>query len=160
MKRSILRAPGGNCRSGLRFPRKGFFVPLDPTAFLADPELIRALSEHATPIVCDTDRILFHQDDPASGLFILHEGEATLSMASNRGAPILSIEAKSGSLLGLPGLVGNQPYSLTAVGLAVARVSFLTRAEFIALMQSDPMLALKILQVLAAEVRSARRALF
>jgi hypothetical protein len=44
MKRSILRAPGGNCRSGLRFPRKGFFVPLDPTAFLADPELIRALS--------------------------------------------------------------------------------------------------------------------
>ena len=31
---------------------------------------------------------------------------------------------------------------------------------FYALMQSDPMLALKILQVLAAEVRSARRALF
>ncbi len=39
-------------------------VQLDPTAFLADPELIRALSEHATPIVCDTDRILFSRTIP------------------------------------------------------------------------------------------------
>ena len=142
------------------FSQERSLVQLDPTAFLADSELIRALSEHATPIVCDTDRILFHQDDPASGLFILHEGEATLSMASNRGAPILSIEAKSGSLLGLPGLVGNQPYSLTAVAHAGARVSFLGRSEFTALMESRPPLAFKILQVLAAEVRSARHALY
>lgn len=135
-------------------------MPLDPAAFLADPELIRALSERATPIVCDTDRILFRQDDPASGLFILHEGEATLSMDSEQGAPILSVEAKGGSLLGLPGLISNQPYSLTAVAQAGARIGFLARDEFTALMQSDPMLAFKILQVLAAEVRSARMALF
>ena len=118
------------------------------------------LSERATPIVCDTDRILFCQDDPASGLYILHEGEATLGMASHDGQPILSVEAKGGSLLGLPGLIGNQPYSLTAVAHAGAKVSFLDQAEFTALMQSGPKLALKILQVLAAEVRSARQALY
>ncbi len=39
-------------------------VQFDSIAFLADPELIRALTEHATPFVCDTDRVLFHQDDP------------------------------------------------------------------------------------------------
>ena len=43
---------------------EGLFVHLDPSAFLADPELIRALSEHATPVACDSDRILFQQDDP------------------------------------------------------------------------------------------------
>ena len=69
-------------------------MQLDPTAFLADPELIRALNEHATPIVCDTDRILFHQDDPAVGLYILHEGKVTLSMASHQGQAILSVEAR------------------------------------------------------------------
>jgi CRP-like cAMP-binding protein len=134
-------------------------VQLDPTAFLADPELIRALSEHATPIVCETDRILFQQDDPAVGLYILQEGEATLNMTSIQGQPILSVKARDGSLLGLPGLISNQPYSLTAIAHAGARVSFLARAEFTALMESNPPLAFKILQVLAAEVRSARSAL-
>jgi CRP-like cAMP-binding protein len=141
-------------------PQERSFVHLDPTAFLADPELLRVLSEHATPIVCDTDRILFHQDDPAAGLYILHEGEARLSMTSQQGQAILSVDAKGGSLLGLPGLISNQPYSLTAMARAGAQVSFLERARFTALMQSDPMLAFKILQVLAAEVRSARHALF
>jgi CRP-like cAMP-binding protein len=135
-------------------------VQLDPTAFLADPELIRALSEHATPIVCDTDRILFQQDDPAAGLYILHKGEATISMTSQQGQTVLSVAAKDGSLLGLPGLISNQPYSLTAVARAGARVSFLGRSEFTTLMESNPPLAFKILQVLAAEVRSARNALY
>jgi CRP/FNR family transcriptional regulator len=134
-------------------------VPFDPAAFLADPELVRALTEHATPFVCDTARILFHQDDPASGLFILHEGEVALSMTSDQGQTLLSAQARGGSLLGLPGLICNQPYSLTAVARAGARVSYLSRAEFIALMQSDAALSFKILQVLAAEVRSARQAI-
>jgi CRP-like cAMP-binding protein len=142
------------------FSQERALVQLDPNAFLADPELIRALSEHATPIVCDTDRILFQQDDPAVGLYILHEGEATLSMASQQGQAILSVQAGSGSLLGLPGLISSQPYSLTAVARAGTRVSFLGRAEFTAIMQSNPTLAFKILQVLAAEVRSARHALY
>ena len=135
-------------------------MQLDPTAFLADSELIRALSEHATPIVCDTDRILFQQDDPAAGLYILHEGEATISMTSQQGQTVLSVAAKDGSLLGLPGLISNQPYSLTAVARAGARVSFLGRSEFTTLMESNPPLAFKILQILAAEVRSARNALY
>jgi CRP/FNR family transcriptional regulator len=134
-------------------------VPFDPTAFLADPELLRTLTEHATPMVCDTARVLFRQDAPATGLFILHEGEVTLSMTSNEGRTILSTHARDGSLLGLPGLIGNQPYSLTAMAHAGARISYLSRPDFMALMQSDAALSFKILQVLAAEVRSARQAI-
>jgi CRP-like cAMP-binding protein len=142
------------------FSLERLLVQLDPTAFLADPELIRALGEHATPIVCETDRVLFHQDHPSVGLYILHEGEATLSMTSQQGQAILSVKARDGSLLGLPGLISNQPYSLTAVARAGARVSFLGRSEFTTIMESNPSLAFKILQVLAAEVRSARHALY
>ena len=135
-------------------------MPLDPAAFRAEPELISALSERATPVPCDGERILFHQDNPAVGLYILHEGCVTLSMTSQQGQPILSAEARDGSLLGLPGLISNQPYSLTAVAHPGARVSFLSRDDFNSLMQSSSTLAFKILQVLAAEVRSARHALF
>jgi CRP-like cAMP-binding protein len=72
---------------------------------------------------------------------------------------IFSIPALPGSLLGLPALISDRPYSLSAVAHTGARVSFVARADFFALMQADPLLSLKMLQVLAAEVRTARQAL-
>jgi CRP-like cAMP-binding protein len=135
-------------------------MDLDSTAFVADPELIRALDARSTPVLCDTDRLLFQQDEPSVGVYILHQGEATLSMDGPAGRQLFAVHVGPGSLLGLPALIGNQPYSLSAVGHAGARVGFVSRADFNALVQADPLLSLKILQVLAAEVRTARRALF
>jgi CRP-like cAMP-binding protein len=134
-------------------------VKLDPSAFLADPELIKALEKRSAPIVCDAERVLFRQGDAPAGLYILNRGEATLSMCTSAGKPIISTKATSGSLLGLPGLIGNEPYTLTAIAHAGAQLSFLPLADFAALMQSDPHLSLNVLQVLAAEVRSARNAI-
>ncbi len=81
-------------------------------------------------------------------------------MKSPEGRQILSVQALPGSLLGLPGVIGNQAYSLTASVRAGAQVSFVSSADFSAVMQSNPQLSLKMLQVLAAEVRTARRALY
>jgi CRP-like cAMP-binding protein len=134
-------------------------VQLDPSAFLADPELIKALEKRATPIPCDGERVLFRQGDPPIGLYILVKGEATVSMNSDDGGSLMSIRATAGSLLGLPGLIGNQLYSLTAIARPGAQVSFIARTDFNALMQSEVSLLVKVLQVLAAEVRSARLAI-
>jgi CRP-like cAMP-binding protein len=134
-------------------------VQLDPSAFLADPELLQALEKHSIPLSCDTDRVLFNQSDPSTGLYILHKGEAVVSMTGEDGAALMSIKATAGSLLGLPGVIGNQPYSLTAIALSGAQVSFIAREDFNALMQSQLNLLVKVLQVLAAEVRSARLAI-
>lgn len=131
-------------------------MELKPTAFVAEAELVEALSIRAIPVSCDADRVLFRQGDAPEALYILKEGVATLAMDSHDGKPILSIKTTAGSLLGLPGLVGNQPYTLTATAHAGAKVSSISSGDFAALMQADPSLALKILQVLAAEVRSAR----
>jgi CRP-like cAMP-binding protein len=108
---------------------------------------------------CDGDRVLFRQGDDPTGLYILHKGNVTLTMDSAQGKTFLSTQAEAGSLLGLPGLVGNEPYSLTAIARQGAELGFVTRDQFNELMKSDPLLALKILQVLAAEVRSARNAI-
>ena len=135
-------------------------VQLDPSAFLADADLIRALSARAIPVPCDEVRILFRQDEPAEGLYIVYGGAVTLSVFSHDGHSLFAAQAKPGSLLGLPGVVSDQPYTLSATASAGAEVSFVARADFTALMQADPKLALKILQVLAAEVRSARKAIY
>ncbi len=136
------------------------FVDLDPSAFLADPELICALAMRATPVPCDADTILFKQDDPPVGVYIIHQGQVSLSMKSPEGRSILSVQALPGSVIGLPGVISNEPYSLTVAARAGAHVSFINSADFFQLMHSDPRLSIKMLQVLAAEVRTARRALY
>ena len=132
---------------------------LDPSAFVADQELIQALKKKSTEVSCGGDRILFRQGEVPAGLYILQKGEATLTMSAPAGESVVSIQATAGSLLGLPGLIGNEPYTLTAIACKDAQLSFVTRDDFTALMKAHPLLALKVLQVLAAEVRSARRAI-
>lgn len=134
-------------------------MQLDPSAFIAEPALIDALEKRATPFVCEEERVLFRQGDPPTGLFILRKGQITLSMDPGANQNLFACEATPGSLLGVPGLIANQPYSLTAIARQGAEVCFVTRDEFNTLMQTDQSLMLLILQVLAAEVRSARLAL-
>lgn len=134
-------------------------MKLDPSAFVAAPELIQALEKHSSVISCGKDLVLFKQGDIPDGLFILDQGETTLTMTSPTGEQLMEIQARAGSLLGLPGLIGNEPYTLTAIARNGAQVRYISRDEFTGIMHSEPGLCLKILQVLAAEVRSARRAL-
>lgn len=135
------------------------FVQFDPSAFVADPDLIHELEKRATPVDCARKRILFEQNEAAVGLYVLHSGTATMSIAAEDHV-IMQVDIGPGALLGLPGLIGNQPYSMTAVAHAGARVSFINREDFSSLMATNPGLSFKILQVLAAEVRTARRALY
>jgi CRP-like cAMP-binding protein len=75
------------------------------------------------------------------------------------GVPVAMVPMAPGALLGLPALIGDKPFTMTAVAKAGARVCFITRNTFSALMLSDPLLSLMILRVMAAELRSARIAI-
>ncbi len=134
-------------------------MKMDAAAFVADQTLIEALRKHATPVECKGGRVLFNQGDSPDGLYIFHKGELALTMQSPAGDVVMNIPAIEGSLLGLPGLIGNVPYSLSAVAKSNAEVSFVSREELNSLMLSDPAVSVGILRVLAAEVRTARMAL-
>jgi CRP-like cAMP-binding protein len=132
---------------------------LDSSAFVADQELIQALRACAKAVDCEHDRILFLQGDGPVGLYILHSGEVTMTMEAPSGDELITIRPEPGSLLGLPGVVGNCPYSMSAYAKEGAGVSFVAHEDFSAMMLSEPKLAMMILRVLANEVRSARMAI-
>ena len=133
-------------------------MTLISSAFVADPELTQELEKRSTPIVLGPDRVLFLQGDAPTGVYILRKGVATLTSRLD-GETILSVRAGAGSLLGLPAVIGTKPYTLTAEALDGAELSLVTRAEFVDLMQTKPLLSFQVLKVLAEEVRFARHSL-
>ena len=128
-------------------------------SFVADRELVASLEERSAPISCSENRILFKQGDVPTGLYILQSGEAVLMMESASGKVGMFLEARPGSLLGLPGIVANKPYTLTAIARRDSTVRFVTHEDFEDVIRTEPALQLQVLQFLAAELRAARQAL-
>jgi len=119
---------GRACNPDLRIPRHIFRRPqvqLDPSAFLADPELIKALEKRATRFICEDDAYSSAREicRPACSFFA-RRSNTFHEPGSNPN--VFSCQTTAGSVLGVPGLIGNQPYSLTAVGRRGAEVSFIT----------------------------------
>jgi len=134
-------------------------VNFDSSSFIAEKELLEALEKRCSTIVCKEERRLFTQGADPTGLYLLRKGKATLTMESPTGGTLLSIILFPGSLLGLPALIGNEPYTLTATAEEGAELGFVTREDFNSLMLTDPTLAVRVLRILAAEVRTARHAI-
>jgi CRP-like cAMP-binding protein len=128
-------------------------------SFAADHELIEALRECSQPIPCDESGTLFSQGEVPRGLYILRSGEAALVMRSASNRVVMCVNVGAGSLLGLPGIIGDQPYTMTAMVKKGSEVEIVNRSDFEQLIQANPSLYPKVLRVLAAEVRIARQAL-
>ena len=128
-------------------------------SLMADSRLIEVLESRSLPVFCGQGRTLFMQGEACNGLYILQSGEAALVLSAPSGRAVFCLQAGPGSLLGLPAVVGREPYSMTAMVKKCAEVRFVTRFDFEKLIQADPQMYPSVLQVLAREVRSARLAL-
>jgi CRP-like cAMP-binding protein len=128
-------------------------------SFTANRELIQALEQKSLPIDCREARTLFVQGESCNGLYILLSGEPALLMRSPSGRTVMCLSVGSGSLLGLPALVGREKYTLTAMVRSGSKIRYMSREEFENLIQAEPSLYPSLLTVLASEVRLARRAL-
>lgn len=131
----------------------------DSSSFVAERELIDALEKRSSAVVCKEQRKLFAQGGTPTGLYVIRKGTAVLSMESPTGGTLMSMTLSQGSLLGLPALIGNEPYTLTATADGGTELGFISREDFNSLMLCDPTLAVRVLRVLAAEVRTARHAI-
>ena len=130
-----------------------------PKSFIADPNLFQVIEQRSIPKPCLTGRILFNQGEAPIGLYLLKTGKASRIMKLEKGEEVVHLTVGSGSILGLPAVVGNVPYTLSAMAHQGSKVSFIASEDFEELIQAQPSLYPKMLEILAAEVRSARIAL-
>jgi len=82
--------------------------------------------------------ILFTEKDPASGVYVVIEGEVKLSMNSADGKRLILRIAKKGELLGLASTLSGRPCEMTAETLYPAKIAFIPRAEFLSFLTRHP----------------------
>jgi len=102
-----------------------------------------------------TKRILFRQGEPPSRLFLLKAGEVVLT-SKLADKSVLGFRAVPGSLIGLPAIAGSRPYSMTATVTKNSDLHAISISTFREIVGSNPSLSFRVLEVLAADVSSAR----
>jgi CRP-like cAMP-binding protein len=103
----------------------------------------------------ETRRILFRQGQEPNRLYLLSAGEIVLTTKQSNGTT-LGFRAVPGSLIGLPAVAGNQPYTMTATVTRHSELYAISVGTFRELVGRNPRLSFRVLEILAAEVRSAR----
>ena len=120
-----------------------------------EPDLQVEIIRRSEEFLPGPDGVLFLQGDPPEHLYFLRSGEAILTMHS-KGRDVLRVRAVPGSLLGLPAMVGNAPYTMKAQADGNAEVYRLGQDEFQKLM-TNQQFAQAVLRILASEVRAVRK---
>jgi CRP-like cAMP-binding protein len=122
---------------------------------VADVELADAIEARSTLMHVGARRVLFRQGQEASRLYLLKAGEVVLTSRLPDKATV-GFRAVPGSLIGLPAVAGNQPYCMSATVTKDADLHAISNMVFREIVGQNPRLSFKVLQILAAEVRSAR----
>ena len=125
---------------------------------LADAELCAEIEKWSPPSFAKEGEILFRQGDTPGYAFFVKTGVIALTMRVS-GDALWTVRATKGSLVGLPAIVGGEPYSMTAEVMGDSEICKISRHDFHQMMQQNPRLCCSVLQILAGEVHGARKAL-
>lgn len=131
-------------------------MPIHSLEAIIDPDLVEKIICRSAEFI-PQDGILFRQGKQADCLYFVKSGEANLTMQA--GDKEFRIRAGRGSLLGIPAIVGNHPYSMTAKVCWDAEIFRLSSVAFNDLIRTEPKMQQVVLLILAGEVRIARQAL-
>lgn len=112
--------------------RKGEFFKALPAEALADLEHLLAPSTYPTGMV------LFTETQPASGIYVVLDGEIKLSINSPDGRRLSFRIAKAGEVLGLSSALSGGPYEMTADTLYPAKVAHISQQVFLQFLSRHP----------------------
>src|SRR5208337_1772559 len=114
-RRQSVQRSGGQMSVAARSGSGHIGQPMEHKSSVAGARLVQALVVRSQPVAGTEDRTLFNRGETPTGLYFLQSGEAALLMKSHTGQTVMCRHARSGSLLGLPGIIGNEPYTLIAI---------------------------------------------
>jgi CRP-like cAMP-binding protein len=101
--------------------------------------------------------ILYHDDDPATTLYIVVQGRVKICLMHEEGREVVLTVMNGGGVLGLVAALDDGPHIGTAITLTDCRIAALQRDRFEAFLTRHPFLQKPIEAELARQLRAAYR---
>lgn len=96
--------------------------------------------------------VLFREGQAPRGVHVLCEGRAKVSIGSPDGKTLVLRIAEPGELLGVNAALSGQPYETTVETLERCRIDFISREDFLKLLERDRKACLGVAQVLSRKL--------
>jgi CRP/FNR family transcriptional regulator len=125
---------------------------------LISEDVRNVLDSMAEQLAFPKNAIIFTQGDAPVGVYVIRKGSVRMTVKAGDSEVLMRV-AQPGSVLGLPGVLSNKPYSLTARVVQPVELGFVKAEQLIQLVRENPALGLQVLQLLSEEVRAARGAM-
>ena len=97
-------------------------------------------------------KVLFAEGEPARGIYILRSGRATSSISSHEGRVVILRIALAGDVLGLNSVLRNSSYNTTVKTIEPCCTDFISRVDFLKLMDRSKPATCAILKILSHEL--------
>ena len=129
-------------------------VPLFAGLAAAELQTLRERLVNRTYLRGDT---IFHRDDIGDALYIIEHGQVKVILPGQEGGEIILAVFGPGEFFGEMALIDGLPRSATVVALQTTQLLTLYRADFLAALQTNTRLVLRLLSVLGQRVREANQ---
>lgn len=101
----------------------------------------------------EPDAIVFSQGDPGDSLYGVVTGKVRISASTREGKEMFLNIMEPGDTFGEIALLDGNPRTATATTTATCELMIIPRAQFLALLQREPTLAIHLLQLLCQRIR-------
>jgi len=115
------------------------------------PAIIRELENVSITNHYPTGAVLFHEGQPARGIYILERGLVKFSVCASDGRTLILRIAHAGEALGVASTVGVRDYEATAEAQQPCDVTFIRYSDVVRMMRAHGEFALWITQALSRD---------
>lgn len=126
-----------------------------PLFSVLPPDDLRDLAGKFHPVRYRKRETIFREGEPAERLFIVHTGRVKLTVTSAKGGELLVGVVSTGELFGELAVLDKGPRAMTAMAMEDAVVFNLAGDAFWSLIESRPVVAHRLLELMARRLRRA-----
>jgi CRP/FNR family transcriptional regulator, cyclic AMP receptor protein len=134
--------------------------PRDPFLTRLAPDEAAALRSRAVARRFERGATLMHQDEVPGRVIVIERGHAKVTLQSDEGKEVVLGFRGPGDLLGEISALGGEPRAATVRAIEPVDALALAAADFDALLEECPRIALEVLRVVITRLREADRQLF
>ena len=100
-------------------------------------------------------QVIFHEGAYPSGIYVINNGKVKVFKLGLEGKEQIVRLADKGEILGYRSLIGGDKYAATAAVFEDSMVCFIGRETLFKLIETNPLLSMKIMELLAIDLKKA-----